>query len=219
MDRARLTALLEPWLGEAAPSFPLPLVIEVTVRPDHIHSPPAALGARLAAAAPEARVETHGVWVGRLIAFARSLQAVALATLALVAGIAAAVVAVAVRAGIAARRQAIGVLHDLGATDGDIAGRFAVRAAWLTGLGAVGGALAALPVLGLLSALGAPLLGYGSEPVAAAGADGIAAAAETLLAGLDALSWPPLIMLPAVAALLAWAVAQATVRLWLRRLP
>src|ERR671917_351822 len=81
----------------------------------------------------------RGVWVARLVALARSLQAVAFAALLLVAGIAACVVAVAVRAGIAARRQAIAVLHELGATDGDIAGRFAARAALLTGLGALGG--------------------------------------------------------------------------------
>ena len=82
---------------------------------------------------PGAAVESHGVWVARLLALARSLEAVALAALLLVAGIAAAVVAVAVRAGIAARRAAIAILHALGASDGDIAGRFAQRVALLVG--------------------------------------------------------------------------------------
>ena len=66
---------------------------------------------------PGAELESHGLWVARLAALARSVQGVALAVLGLVAGVAMAVVAVATRAGLAARREAIGVLHDLGATD------------------------------------------------------------------------------------------------------
>src|SRR3712207_6971410 len=67
-----------------------------------------------------------------------------MAALLLVAGIAAAVVAVAVRAGIASRRQAIAILHELGATDSDIAGRFARRVALLAGAGGLAGTAAAV---------------------------------------------------------------------------
>ncbi len=203
MDRARLGALLQPWLGEAAPALPLPVVLEVRLR--DLSLAPEAIAAKLAAAVPGAAVETHGVWVARLVALARSLQALAVATLALVAGLAAAVVAVAVRAGIAARRDAIGVLHDLGATDGDIAGRFASRAALLTGLGGVGGTLAALPALVLLADLAAPLQGAG--------------AGAAPWGPLGSLPWPGLLAIPPLASVLGWVTAQWTVRLWLRRLP
>lgn len=204
MDHARLAALLAPWLGEAAAGLPLPLVIEIRLvrLPD---GPPEALAGQVAALAPGAAVAAQGVWVARLVALARSLRALAYAALALVAGLAAAVVAVAVRAGIAARREAIGILHELGATDGDIAGRFAARAALLTGLGALGGTLVALPVLAAFAALAAPLLG----------GEGAEAAAPAWLR----LPWPELATLPLLAAGLGWAAAQATVRLWLRRLP
>jgi cell division transport system permease protein len=144
--------------------------------------------------------------VARLVALARSLQAVAFAALALVAGLAACVVAVAVRAGIAARREAIAILHDLGATDGDIAGRFARRAAALTGLGALAGTALAVPVLAGFAGLAGPLLGN-----APADGPGLAAWAR--------LPWAELALLPLLAAVLGWVSAQLTVRLWLRRLP
>lgn len=212
MDQARLAGLLEPWLGEAAaPAVPLPVVVELRLH--GLPTQPAALARRIAVAAPEGRVEAHGVWVARLLALARSLQALAFATLALVAGLAAAIVGVAVRAGIAARREAIGVLHDLGATDGDIAGRFARRAAFLTGLGGLLGTLAALPVLAGLAMLAAPLVSGGGE------AEASPELVPGLLGGLAVLPWPGLVLLAPLAALLGWTAAQVTVRLWLRRLP
>jgi cell division transport system permease protein len=155
-----------------------------------------ALPAAIEAAIPGAQVEAHGVWVARLSALARSLQALAWLVLALVAGVAAAMVAVATRAGIAARRATILILHDMGATDGTIARRFAGRIAWLAGLGAVLGAAAAAPLLWLLGGLAAPLLG------------------DTLT-----MPWAALAALPPAAAAIAWATAHAAVRLWLRSLP
>jgi cell division transport system permease protein len=73
-------------------------------------------------------------------------------------------------------------------------------------LGALGGALAALPVLFGLAALSAPFL------------EGAAFVMPRSLADL-----PPLLaavpLLPPSAALLAYLTAQATVRRWLRLLP
>jgi cell division transport system permease protein len=203
MDRARLVALLRPWLGEA-PSLPLPAVIELHLR--GLPARPEALAARIAASVPGAAVESHGVWVARLVALTRSLQGIALAALGLVAGIAAAVVAVAVRAGIAARRDAIAILHDLGATDADIAGRFAGRVALLVGGGALAGTLVAAPVLAGFADLAAPLLG---------GQD----AASVLDLPWAGLPWAELALLPVLGAGIGWLTAQVTVRRWLRRLP
>ena len=156
-----------------------------------------------------ASVEAHGVWLARLAALARSLQGVAMAALLLVAGIAAAVVAVAVRAGIASRRQAIAVLHELGATDADIAGRFARRVALLAGAGALAGTAVAVPVLAALAGLAAPLLG-------------VQAAAAARIAGSlpwRDLPWTGLALLPAMGAGIGWLTAQVAVRRWLRLLP
>ena len=113
-------------------------------------------------------------------------------------------IAVATRAGLAARRDAIEIVHGLGATDGFIAGRFASRATVLTAAGACLGALVALPVLLGLAALAAPFTGMGTEAAS--------------MPGLPAPLWAALPALPAGAAAIGWVTAQGTVRGWLRRL-
>ena len=91
---------------------------------------------------------------------ARSLQACAGLALLLVAGVAAAVIAVATRAGLAARREAIEIVHGLGATDSYIASRFAGRATLLAASGGIAGAVVALPVLLTLASMAAPFAGW-----------------------------------------------------------
>jgi len=199
VDEARLAVLLRPWLGEAS-TIPLPGLIEIELRDSR--ADPALLGTRLSAAVPGASIEFHGLWVQRLAALARSLQALAWVVLALVAAVAIAVAAVATRAGIAARRDAIEVLHGLGARDGDIAGRFARRLGALAATGAVFGVLAAVPALAILSDLAAPW---------------VAAPAEA--GSLARLPWGVLVALPPIAFLVGWGTAQTTVRRWLHRLP
>jgi cell division transport system permease protein len=147
-------------------------------------------------------VEAHGLWVARLAALARSLQALSWVVLALVAAVAAAVVAVATRAGLAARRDAVEVLHGLGARDAEIAGRFARRIGLTAAFGALLGTAAAVPALALLADLAAPWIGTGEAR-----------------AGLAALPWPALAAVPPFAFVVGWATAQATVRRWLRQLP
>lgn len=196
MDEQRLADLLRPWLGGTA-ALPLPAVIEIRLRDPR--ADPVLIGDKLAASVPGAVVEAHGLWVQRLAALARSLQALSWVVLALVAGVAAAVVAVATRAGLAARRDAVEVLHGLGARDSEIAGRFARRLGLLAAGGAVVGTAAAVPALGVLVDLAAPWMGLRES-------------------GWDALPWPALAAIPPLAYLVGWATAQATVRRWLHRI-
>jgi cell division transport system permease protein len=201
VDQARLEALLRPWLGNAVQGsggIALPAVIELRLR--ERTADPALIGERLAAAVPGAVVEAHGLWVQRLAALARSLQALAWAVLGLVAAVAAAVVAVATRAGLAARRDAVEVLHGLGARDAEIAGRFARRLGMLAGVGAMLGTAASVPALALLADLAAPWTGLQGS-------------------GLAALPWGVLGTIPLAAYLVGWGTAQLTVRRWLHRLP
>ncbi len=199
--------LLRPWLGDGAKqlALPLPAVIEVHLAgagPDL-----GAVAARLQEAAPGTMVESHGVWVRRLAVLARSLQACAWVALAVVVGVAVAVVAVATRAGLAARREAIEIVHGLGATDGYIAARFAGRATKRAAAGAVIGAAAALPLLLVLATLTAPF---------------DAAPADTPAPWFVALPpalWLLLPGLPLAASLIGFVTAQGTVRFWLRQLP
>ena len=218
LSEADLTELLRPWLGSEAGrlALPLPGVIDVRLGAD---ADLPGLAARLQAAAPGSLAESHGVWLQRLRVLARSLQAVAWAALLVVALVATSVIAVATRAGLAARRAAIEIVHGLGATDGYIAGRFAGRATRLAALGGGIGAIAALPVLLGLADLAAPFAGPAGTAVAG---DSVQLPVRQLLAWfatLPATLWIALPALPLAAALIGFATAQTTVRRWLRRLP
>ena len=204
-----LDALLHPWLGAAAGQLavPLPAVIAVTLTQADTDVAP--LAARLDAAAPGTLTESHDIWISRLARLSRSLQACAGMALLLVVAVAAAVIAVATRAGLAARREAIEIVHGLGATDGYIAARFAGRATLLAATGGVAGALLALPVLLTLAILAAPFAGAAAAPDSPADA----------LAALPMALWLALPGLPAAAAAIGFITAQGTVRWWLRRLP
>jgi len=201
--------LLRPWLGSGVErlSIPLPAVVQVHLSEDGPDLD--ALDRTLNAAAPGTLTETHGVWIGRLTALARSLQACAGVALLVVAGVAVSVIAVATRAGLAARREAIEIVHGLGATDGYIAARFAGRATMLAAFGAFAGAVAALPVLLGLAQLSAP---FATGPV-------VEATTANALAVLPGGLWVGLPALPLVAAMIGFLTAQGTVRRWLRRLP
>ena len=201
-----LSDLLRPWLGVAADvaALPLPAVIEVHLAPN---SDEAALGVALTAAAAGTLAESHGVWVGRLSVLALSLQACAWLALLVVALVAAAVVMVATRAGLASRRDAIEIVHGLGATDGAIAGHFARRITRLAALGGLVGAISAVPVLFALTSLAAPFM-TGSADASRFGA-----------ISMGQPIWILLPLLPVSAGMIGFLTAQATVRRWLRTLP
>jgi cell division transport system permease protein len=208
LDAAELDALLRPWLGSGAGRIALPLPAVITVLLSGPGFDAAVLATRLAAAAPGTLVESQDVWLRRLSVLARSLQACAALAMGVVGFVAVAVVMVATSAGLSARRDAIEIVHGLGATDGFIAGRFAQRAMRLAAAGALAGAVLALPVLLGLTGLAAPFGGAEApEDIA------------TLAASMPDSLWLGLPALPLAAAFIGWLTAQATVRRWLRRLP
>jgi cell division transport system permease protein len=205
-----LADLLKPWLGQGTERLAIPIPAVIAVRLTDTATDLEQLSRRLSAAAPGTLVEDHGVWIRRLTVLARSLQACAGLALLLVALVAAAVIAVATRAGLSTRREAIEIVHGLGATDSYIASRFAARATALAAAGAACGALVALPVLLTLARMAAPFTGDGGV------------AGDTLrdaLAALPASLWLALPCLPAGAAAIGFTTAQGAVRRWLRRLP
>jgi cell division transport system permease protein len=204
-------------------SVPVPAVIAVRLTNATINLNP--LFRRLTEAAPGTLVEDHGVWIGRLAVLARSLQACAGLTVLMVAGVAAAVIAVATRAGLSTRREAIEIVHGLGATDSFIASRFAGRAMLLASAGAAIGTIGALPILLTLAHLAAPFAG---EPGAASATMSESLGSESLgseslgpgtLGALPAPLWAALPCLPLIAAAIGYLTAHGAVRQWLRRLP
>jgi cell division transport system permease protein len=204
-----LADLLRPWLGSGAERLAVPLPAVVAVRLSDASLELDKLARLLDTAAPATLVESHGVWIRRLAVLARSLQACAGLALLLVAAVASAVIAVATRSGLAARREAIEIVHGLGATDGYIAARFAGRATLLAATGGIAGAVVALPVLLALANLAAPFAGGTQE----------ATSPIEIIAILPPVLWLTLPGLPAAAAAIGFLTAQGTVRRWLRQLP
>ena len=203
MSPQSVSALISPWLGAdpAALGLALPGVISAHWTGA---TPPDALGPALAKLSPGTLVQTGALWAGRVAALTTSLQGCAAAVLIIVALVAAAVVAVATRSGLAQRRETVTLIYALGALDGDIAARFAARITLLTFAGAAAGAVLALPVLAWLAALAAPFAG----PAQIADSYNLPPALLIALPGL-----------PVVAAGIGWGTAQLTVRGWLRNLP
>jgi cell division transport system permease protein len=195
VPEAQLREFLRPWLGEV-PGLPLPAMVEM-----RLADPAAESGVRAAAAdIPGAVVEERGEAVTQALRVANGVRGLAWVILAIIGLVATALVAVATRAGIAARSQTITILHELGARDSDIAGRFARRLGWLCTLGALGGLAIALPALWLLADAAIP----------------VAMARPAALADLP---WWGLASLPLVAGSIGWITARLTVGAWLRRLP
>jgi cell division transport system permease protein len=202
LSDAEMNSLLQPWLGATASQLNLPVPAVIAANWNQPGDADA-LAAQLAAVAPGSQAETGAAWAARVAALTGSIQASAVSVLLIVAAVAAAVISVATRAGLAQRREAIEIIHGLGALDSDIAGSFALRATRLAGTGAAIGALIALPVLFWLARLAAPFASI---------------LPQTGLAALPAPLWIALPALPAAAALIGWGTAQITVRGWLRQL-
>ena len=194
ISRAAAEALLSPWLGAGnLEDLPIPVLIDVRLAAGAAPNL-AALGARLEAAAPDAAIDDHGRWLGGFLALARAAGLVAAIVLAAVGLAAASCVAFATRAGLAMHREAVDLLHLVGAPDGYIAVQFARAAMRLAFAGAGLGAAGAALVLVAASA--------------------VASSSATLAFPLPALGWSDWLLLacvPFAATLVAAAAAYGTV--------
>jgi len=156
LERPAVEALLRPWLGDAAmgAALPLPGVIDVALDPGQAVSVEA-LAAQLERAVPGARLDDPKPWLDQLVRLARLLQSLGLGIVLLVGLAMAAMVIFATRAGLAARRGTIEVLHLIGAEDAYVARQFQRHVSRLALLGGGGGWLAAAIMLLLIQFLAA----------------------------------------------------------------
>ena len=144
----QVLTLLRPWLGALAneSDLPLPRLIDVTINDDDGFDV-TALGRRLALAVPGATVDDHRVWLDRLVRLLSTIELIGFAVLLLIALITVGTVIFTTRAGLAVHRDAIEVLHLIGAQDTYVARQFAGRALWLGVKGGLIGLVFAVPAL------------------------------------------------------------------------
>lgn len=146
LTREKAEALLEPWIGKDAlvDDLPTPRLVTLDLDPK---GPPTAetLDKALKAASVDATVDDHSRWIADIERAANLTRLAALGVFALIAAAAAAVIAFATRAGLAARRDVIEVLHFSGAEQGFITELFQNRFATMGAMaGLLGGAGAAI---------------------------------------------------------------------------
>ncbi len=158
LEPAETARLLEPWLGPSVPidTLPLPRLIDLRIDPNSSIDF-AALQQRLNSVVPEARIDDHRLWLGRLRGFAVRIEGVIAAVLALVVALMVASVVFAARTGLAIHHPVIELLHLLGAGDLYIARQFQIHALRLGLLGGGVGAVAAAVTLLVLAAAGRAL--------------------------------------------------------------
>ena len=150
LDRADAARLLEPWFGRGGVPDDLPIPQLVSVDLDRRAPARAAdLRAALRRAGVDADVDDHSRWMGDVQRAARGVALGAVAAALVVALAAAAVAAYATRAGLAARREVVEVLHLVGARDAYVAALFQRRFAWLAFRGGAYGAAGAAALLAL----------------------------------------------------------------------
>lgn len=190
-------ALIEPWLGEntIVEALPFPRLIDVELAPGALVDI-AGLEARLSAVAPGSILDDHSRWVARLRGTVNTVLFGALTILALIAIATTASVAFATRAGLAAHREMVELLHLMGAQDRFIARAFE-RHYFL-------GALIA-------SSLGA--VAAGAAFLAAGSLDEVGLSSVSFLPplGLQIVELPWLLAVPAGAAVIAWVTARLSV--------
>ena len=163
LDRAAAVRLLEPWFGKGGVPDDLPIPQLVAVDIDRrAPATTAGLERALVAAGVDADVDDGRRWSGDVQRAARGMAWSAIGAALVVAAAAAAVAAYATRAGLAARREVVEVLHLVGARDDYVAGLFQRRFALLALWGGVLGAAAAAALLAIARASGG---GDGFSPV------------------------------------------------------
>ncbi|SDX30729.1 cell division protein FtsX [Roseicitreum antarcticum] len=184
--------LLEPWFGPDLPldSLTLPRLIEITEAPG---TPFDAMGLRLrlTAEAPGAVLDDHARWRRPLVIAADRLRLLGVISVSLIALGLAGMVTLAAMATLAANAQVIMVLRLVGAKDRYIARAFVRRFTWRAFVGALIGVAAGLAALLVLP-------------------DTDTAGAGQFLTdlGFDGLEWALPLLIPPVAAGVAWAATR-----------
>ncbi len=148
MDNSRLIRLLEPWVGDVTGSgeLPLPRLIDVELKPAAVLTADALLK-RLSEKANGISIDDHRVWLDHLVRLIETFEILALVVLLFIVLATIGTIIFTTRTGLAIHREAIEVLHLIGAHDSYIARQFARRAFGLGLSGGVVGLALALPTL------------------------------------------------------------------------
>jgi cell division transport system permease protein len=163
IEAATAEAMIAPWLGDVADleDLPVPRLVAVVLDPERPASSQA-MDRALKSQGLDAMVDDHSAWMEDIQRAAGMTRWIGAAIFLMIAAAAGAVVTFATRAGMAARREVVEVLHLTGAEDAFIARLFQTRFALMAArAGLLGAGAAAIVGAGLRLAGG----GAGLTPV------------------------------------------------------
>lgn len=196
LAKSEVLSLVSPWLGDlpADTNLPLPTLVAVTLKPEAIGDL-SGLKQRLIRVAPSAILDDHQAWLGSLLNLAAFLRTVLASATVMVLLSTAAIIIFGCRAGLAAYRDTILIMHSMGAKDSTISHGFERR--YL--LHGVRG--------GVYGAIGAAFVLWGMGFVLGSLAEGLMTA---LFPGLPSPFW--LLLFPFLMGVVALITARITVR-------
>lgn len=199
---SQMKNLLKPWLGESflLEDLPMPHLIDVQLIPD-TDVDLEMLKTLLAKNAPNASLDVHKLWLGKLIKLVRTLDFLGSALLSLVIATTSVIVIYVTCSSLAVHKPVIELLHQTGAHDAYISRQYAQRTAILASIGAILGFLGLLPIIYMLSSVAAEVQG------------GLLSEAR-----FDSASWGLLSLVPVLAVILSTFTAYWTVQRTLRRM-
>jgi cell division transport system permease protein len=155
LEKEKAYDLIRPWIGDVAnlDDLPVPRLVAVTLDPK-APATSASLDQALKRQKLDAVVDDHSIWIKDIRRAAGVVRGTAIVILVLIAAAAAAIVAFATRAGLAARRDVVEVLHLTGAEDSQIASLFELRFARIAAVSGTIGAVSAGALGGVLRIMG-----------------------------------------------------------------
>lgn len=145
VESARISAMVEPWLGKNASlsNLPLPTIIDVEIT-EGAAVDMTTLKTRLQSVAKDVLIDDHKQWAGQFSSFVHKIQWMLFAVSLVIITTTAAVVVFASKMSLKIHKSTVSLLHRLGAFDSYIARQFQEHAALLTLRGAfIGSGLAA----------------------------------------------------------------------------
>jgi cell division transport system permease protein len=196
VDEADMAALMAPWLGSEGigEDIPLPALIDVELRQPASDALLAEMRETIRTVAPDARVEASGAYVAPVTRLVRTIQWIAAALVLLLVLSTAAAVVITARASLNTHRETIHVVHLLGGTDAQITRLFQRRIALDALMGGIAGLSAGVAIIVIIGTQLSAL-----EP-------GLLSAA-----GLSALSWIIIALVPVGGTIIAFVTARLTV--------
>ncbi len=152
--------LMKPWLGDniEIADLPMPKLIDVRLKDSSIQNFDK-IAKDLHKVAPYSSINSHQIWLHKLIIFAKSVKMLALSILLMVLFICLFSVFYATKTSLGIYQNIIEILHIMGATDNYIAKQYARRGFFIGLISGIVGVVLAIFSLWLISNMGAPLKG------------------------------------------------------------